>query len=304
MFLTKNKEEVKELLPVNNPTIGWELETNNAPERTVTGTTDGNSQYRICTSTDGVTSSYFPCIIDRGKLVEYNTHMSKVHALVASNYSKGGLSGVENNFIGGDIGRDGGGIEFRSRPLPYKQWKDLKNLKKMLEDLKDCGFAEWNSTMAGIHVHMDRSDFTFSGFMNMVKFLSTNRHFLISFTNRGISRSSASYPIAENYSGIDEARFNTGETSRMPIALNGIGCRTVEFRLFNSVLNYNRFMSFIEFCIAARNFSHQGKDISKCTMSDLAAYVAEKHPDMDFLLGELNKYGLVVSKPVAKSLII
>ena len=197
-------------------------------------------------------------------------------------------------------GRDGNGIEFRFSPRTYETFaENYVIVKSFLDDLVEYKFQKFGSTTAGIHIHLDRSEFTVKTLELVSRFLSAVKNsFLMSFTNRksrftecggeGFTLKSLSETDFQNY------EMNSGRSN---IQLNNVGAKTVEFRIFNSVLDPCRFYSFIEFILAVKDYCSQETEKVIMTMQNFSVFVAEHRPEYYSLIRELTSWGFISKVP-------
>lgn len=169
-------------------------------------------------------------------------------------------------------GRDGGGVEVITEPYNFKWWKaeGLKLFTKMMAVFSSNNYTADNQ-YAGIHIHIDRSIFSFEQFMKFVKFLSENRTFMEDISRRG-RRTAFVNPatttgkygqpfVTANTAVIENAYKAAGsDYGNQCITLNSNGNGTIECRFFNGTLDPSIAMSCIELVRALCYFIKSKRD--------------------------------------------
>lgn len=142
------------------------------------------------------------------------------------------------------IGLDGGGKEFRFKPVRAKEYIDnLDKFAKLFNYLQQQGFKNSTGDAAGTHVHLDRFKFgSLANIVHFIEFNARNADSLDKLWRRTGKQLSDMYTFRTVT--LDEAkRFITGCSSfsdlngraiRSCLRANPNGVGTFEFRNFNS----------------------------------------------------------------------
>ena len=181
---------------------------------------------------------------------------------------------------------DGGGLEVAFMPASFKYIrKDGSPYKKAIAIFNKYKFIGDDSTMAGMHIHFDRSLFTADQFELFIIFLRENKVFLHTLSNR---RERSSYTNVDTNVGKTNAGFTVSTAAEWKghfdrksamygnncITLNPNGKGTVECRFFNSTLIEAKFFSNIELIHALVYFIKSKREKS---LPEFFKYVLEYH---------------------------
>lgn len=142
------------------------------------------------------------------------------------------------------IGLDGGGKEFRFKPVSAKEYIDnLDKFAKLFNYLQQQGFRNSTGDIAGTHIHLDRSKFrSLANIAHFIKFNAHNADSLDKLWRRtGAALSNAYTFRAVTNTGIENFIKNCNSFSDLGgrgifscLKANENGVGTFEFRNFNS----------------------------------------------------------------------
>lgn len=162
------------------------------------------------------------------------------------------------------------GFEIVSHPFTWA-WLNSKEGRRVLQgiwSLKDHGFRAYDTSTAGMHVHMSKEAFTR---VQLYRFLQLHYAHpeLVELVSRRQSSDSlqqwasphwgrgGGYGSRDQYDTVAKVARDKGRGGARYHAVNLTNGRTVEVRIFRSTLRYSGFRQRIEWCKAAFDFSAQ-----------------------------------------------
>jgi hypothetical protein len=145
------------------------------------------------------------------------------------------------------------GVEIVTHPFTLKFLKDYMKVKELLQLLKLEG-GTIDSGNCGFHIHISKRIFKDYDITKMRLFFSLYQEKLFTFSQREyMDNEYCQYENITDYNNFDD--FLTVNERDKYRALNyGDNPRTIELRLFNSTLNYERLISYMEFAKAISLF--------------------------------------------------
>ena len=179
-------------------------------------------------------------------------------------------------------GRNGEAVELVSPILTYDK---CKTLTKIIVALKEAGAVVNNS--CGIHVHVDAANHNVKSLKNLLKMFSKRESLMTSFLEIDADRVNGFCRFVDNHiiENLDrvkdmnglanlwyhdcnnveyEQRRHYSSTRYYMLNLHNVWFRgTVEFRMFNSTLEIEKIMSYIQFVLAMSARAINLKDVKK-----------------------------------------
>lgn len=157
-------------------------------------------------------------------------------------------------------------VEWVTDPFEYDEWMN-GGIDNVIECIEDCGYSIETDDSCGIHIHVQRTDVTHRMFYNAYKFIEEG-YIFNEFVSIIAGRDDGNYHEAYGQygNGVDtKENYKTGR------CLHGHGARlayrfnTIEFRIFQSVVDATRIKVYMQFVNAllefgkVKNYKHDYK---------------------------------------------
>lgn len=169
------------------------------------------------------------------------------------------------------------GFEIISQPMTFNYIIENKNIiDKMLQKLRENGFASHDTTTCGLHVHLSRDYFTETQIDKMNLLIEKNKKELLKFSRRNIEQQChwSKFLTDENtpLNGLNIKYIKDNKkTYDRYYALNLTNRETIEFRLFKGTLKTETFFASLQllYNMARIAKTKSIKDIENMKFKDL-----------------------------------
>ena len=209
---------------------------------------------------------------------------------------------MDEGFERPDVGIDGAGdiLELRYKVTTVENLiKHRSSYKTIIDYLKNELFLETSHPTAGMHVHLDRDYMDKDSFIRMLKFVQKELIFVGMFSERRHRMLSYCKPdtltIPDCLKNI-EADYSTYGTSDNAIRLNrpeaAKGVHTVEFRLFQSVLDIDKFIANAMFAERLATFCNETEHTRKLNRLEFIDFIKESGVLYSTLMDDIKEKGL------------
>ncbi len=206
----------------------------------------------------------------------------------------GRISGYgQSNWFAKHDGSLSCGVEMVSHPRSLDSWWDYYNdgtLPALCQELRGAGARSWNTSSAGIHIHISADAFTGGRHMLAFQYLVyRNEHSMTKFAGRSGSRWAS---FGDASAGAQHRKWiatyaknwksRQGYSCERYMAVNLQNARTVEIRMFRGSLNEERVMANLQLVHAAMTYTRDVTyaDVKRGALNfDVFAYWMASRPE-------------------------